>query len=122
MRAAVLGAQAPNVAPRGFGRLDSQSRLVALIISAIVVLNLFLTLASPRQATLPRAVRVAQEQQKETKKGKSDGGARGGAFFSAGASRSIFAQSPLPSVKLPRARRSEVVKEPAQHAHLAIEI
>ena len=68
------------------------------------------------------AVATAREKQKVTKKGKADGGARSGAFFSAGASRSIFAQSPLPSVKLPRARRSEVVKEPAQHAHLAIEI
>ena len=45
---------------------------------------------------------VAQEQQKETKKGKSDGGARGGALFWGwrGASQNI---PPLPLLQLSRA-------------------
>jgi hypothetical protein len=34
-----------------------------MVMALLVLLNLFLTLASPRQATIPRAVRVAQEQQ-----------------------------------------------------------
>ena len=40
------------------------------------------------------AVATAREKQKVTKKGKSGGGARGGAFFSAGASRSNLCTIP----------------------------
>ena len=60
MRAAVSahGATAPL---RGPGRLDPQGRLVVLVMIALVLLNLFLTLASPRQPGPPRSVRVAQE-------------------------------------------------------------